>query len=75
MTPSAGSGQPGSVATASDDSEGEGSRDGSLGAAARSTDKTAPATPTTVLSNSPSVDAPSPGAGEMLFHSRLRSTA
>ena len=62
MTPSAGSGQPGSVATASDDSEGEGSGDGSsLGAAGRTGKTAAPATPTTVLSNSPSVDAPSPG--------------
>ncbi len=63
-TPSAGpsvtgSGRPGSVATASD-SEGEGSGDGSLGAPRLS--KTAPASPTTVLSASPSVVAPSPGA-------------
>ena len=65
MTPSAGSAQPGSIATASD-SEGEGSGDGSLmdnNAAARSLSKTSPATPTTVLSSSPSVDAPTPGAG------------
>ncbi len=63
-TPSAGpsvtgSGRPGSVATASD-SEGEGSGDGSSLAAARLS-KTAPASPTTVLSGSPSVAVPSPG--------------